>query len=164
MLLNIAFCYAVVAGLFFLYNFVQFLKTKLCGKIYIRNFNHGTYEKNAVMIKQLKKLFAESGVELKVPRGVNAVLTSWYSKEFAICFKLTEIHYVLQMLRSLVWFTFVLDFREVRNLNKTQQILISVIAFLLQFAATYLLELFLETTGIRNNAAASLLDFLKSAF
>jgi len=164
MLLRCASCYAVVAVMFLMYNLLQFLKTKLYGRIYLKNFTDRNYAKNAVILKPVKKLFIKSGVKLNMPRGVNTIMTSWYSKEFAVCFKQTETHYVVQMIRSLVWFTFVLEVPNFRHLEKTWQLFIGVIAFLLQFAVSYLLELFLDTAGIRDSIAASLLGFLKSAF
>ena len=142
--------YLCITAIVFGINFIRFICCLYYKFKYIYHFNINNPRKNFKIKHSVLRLF-DKGKVCFVNNAIDLISNNSYQKEFLNAFDSSIGYFRNQMFRSPLWIlTFIENLQMYSLFNKKPNKPIAVLCFLLEAFGTYLLGLYLDTSGTGN--------------
>lgn len=154
--------YFLISALVFIVNFIRFIVCCRLKVIYNTNISNDMPNKNSRIEQFVYSIFLKGGTQI-CSDGLNLIAKKIYQAEFNDAFEHSKSVFFRNFILAIVWPYLATDKLTMFTFAKRiKNKIVRFIIALFQVFATYLLGLFLDTTGIGNKILNILLDFLKN--
>lgn len=152
--------YFGVAIAVFIVNVIRFLRCSMYQNIYNSNFYRNTPTKNFDIKPSVVPLLHKGHVDINTP-DISIIADIYYRNDFNNAFDSAKGYFKHYALFSLFWFFLAIESLSMFNaVNKISNKITKSILGILQFFASYLVLLYLDTSGIGSKTLTALLGAL----
>lgn len=154
--------YFFIATLIFVVNFIRFIICCRLKVIYNTNISKNIPDKNYHIKQFVYSIFLKGNTQICDDR-LSLIAEKTYQADFNAAFEHSKSVFFRNFILAIVWPYLATEKLTMFSLGKRiENKIVRFIFALFQVFATYLLGLFLDTTGIGNKILNTLLDFLKN--